>query len=80
VISRLKRVDGHAKGVQKMIEQDRDRIDVMSQLASSRAAFNALCCEMLEVFALSCLPRPDKLGSQEQAFGQSMRAIVRKDR
>lgn len=80
LISRLKRVEGQAKGIQKMIEDGRDCTDVMTQLSSVRAAVNALSGEMLEAFALYCLRHPDEFGSQEQAVEQAVKALVRSSR
>lgn len=77
ITARLKRVEGQAKGIQKMIEEGRDCVDVMNQLSAVKAAVNALSGEMLETFALYCLHHPDEFTSPEKAIEQAVRALVR---
>lgn len=80
LIARLKRVEGQAKGIQKMIEEGRDCVDVMNQLSAVKAAVNGLGGEMLEAFALYCLRHPEDFSSPEQAVEQAVRALVRSGR
>ena len=77
MIARLKRIEGQAKGIQKMIDEGRDCVEVMNQVAAVRAAVTALSGEMLEAFALRCLRHPEEFPSPEQAFEQAVRALVR---
>ena len=79
-VARLKRVEGQAKGIQKMIEDGRDCVDVMHQLTAIKAALNALSGEMLESFALHCLRHPDQFPSADAAVEQAVRALVRNGR
>jgi len=77
MIARLKRIEGQAKGIQKMIEDDRDCVEVMNQVAAVRAAVTALSGEMVETFALHCLQHPEEFASPHQAVEQAVRALVR---
>lgn len=45
---RLRRIEGQVRGVAGMIEDDRDCIDVVTQITSIRAALDALALELLE--------------------------------
>lgn len=78
--ARLKRIEGQAKGIQKMIDEGRDCVEVMNQVAAVRAAVTALSGEMLEAFALRCLRHPEDFPSPEQAIEQAVRALVRSGR
>lgn len=80
MIARLKRVEGQAKGIQKMIDEGRDCVEVMNQVAAVKAAVNALAGEMLEAFALHCLRHPMEFASPELAIEQAVRALVRSGR
>ena len=73
-------VEGQAKGIQRMIEDGRDCVDVMNQLAAVKAAVSALSGELLESFALHCLRHPEQFSSPEQAVEQAVRALVRSGR
>lgn len=80
LIDRLKRVEGQAKGIQRMVEEGRDCIDVMNQLAAVKAAVNALSGELLEAFALHCLQHPEDFASPKEAVEQAVKALVRSGR
>jgi DNA-binding FrmR family transcriptional regulator len=75
--ARLKRIEGQAKGIQKMIDDDRDCVQVMDQIASIKAAINGLSAEMLGAFALHCLNNPGQFPSPERAIEQAVQALVR---
>jgi CsoR family transcriptional regulator, copper-sensing transcriptional repressor len=80
MIDRLKKIEGQAKGIQRMIEEGRECIDVMNQIAAVKAATNALSGEMLEAFALRCLQHPEEFPSPQNAVEQAVRALVRAGR
>jgi DNA-binding FrmR family transcriptional regulator len=80
MIDRLKRIEGQAKGIQRMIDEGRDCVDVMTQVAAVKAAVNALSGEMLECFALRCLQHPEEFPSPQEAVEQAVRALVRAGR
>ncbi len=80
MIDRLKRIEGQAKGIQRMIDEGRDCVDVMNQIAAVKAAVNALSGEVLESFALRCLQHPEEFPSPQQAVEQAVRALVRAGR
>ena len=46
-IVRLKRIEGQARGIARMIDEGRDCLDVLTQIAAMRAATDALATELL---------------------------------
>ena len=78
--ARLRRIEGQARGIQKMLDDDRDCSEVMNQIASMKAAITSLSGEMLEAFALHCLRNPDQFESPERAVEQAVQALVRGSR
>ena len=80
LLARLIRIEGQAKGIRRMVEDGRDCLDVLNQIAAVKAAVNALSGEMLETFSLYCLRHPEAFSSPEQAIEQAVRAIVRSGR
>jgi DNA-binding FrmR family transcriptional regulator len=80
MIGRLKKIEGQAKGIQRMIEEGRECVDVLQQVASVKAAVNGLSAELLEAFALRCLRHPEEFPSPEAAVEQAVRALVRSGR
>lgn len=80
LIARLKRIEGQAKGIQKMIEEGRDCVAVLDQLASIKAGTNVLGTEALEAFALYCFRHPEDFSSPDVAVAEAVRALVRAGR
>jgi DNA-binding FrmR family transcriptional regulator len=80
MLARLKRIEGQAKGIQKMIEEGRDCVSVIDQVASIKAAVTALSGEMLEAYAVHCLRNAAQFESPEQTIEDAVRVIVRAGR
>jgi DNA-binding FrmR family transcriptional regulator len=80
IVARLKRIEGQAKGVQAMVHDGRECLDILNQIAAIKAAANALSAEVLEAFALRCLRHPEEFPTAEQAVEQAVRALVRAGR
>ena len=53
--NRLKRIAGQVAGVQKMVEDDRYCIDVLTQLAAVRSALDSLGLELLTDHVEHCV-------------------------
>jgi len=54
MLSRLKRIEGQARGVQRMVEQRRDCAEIIHQLASIRAATQSASVFLLRHYAKEC--------------------------
>jgi DNA-binding FrmR family transcriptional regulator len=77
ILARLKRIEGQAKGVQRMVEEGRDCVEVLTQLAAMKAATTSLSAQLLEDFAIYCLRHPSEFASPEDAVRQVVRVMVR---
>jgi len=54
-IARLNRIEGQIRGIQKMIKQKRDCVDVLTQLASASAALKRVEENILSRHLKSCV-------------------------
>ena len=52
---RLSRIEGHVRGIKKMLADERDCDDVLIQLAGVRAALNQVAILLLEGHLESCV-------------------------
>ncbi|HEX8525157.1 MAG TPA: metal-sensitive transcriptional regulator [Tepidisphaeraceae bacterium] len=52
---RLKRIAGQVAGLQKMVEEDRYCVDILTQLAAVRSALDALGVELLTDHMQHCV-------------------------
>ncbi|HEU5433352.1 MAG TPA: metal-sensitive transcriptional regulator [Thermomicrobiales bacterium] len=80
LIDRLRKVEGQTKGIQRMIDDGRECLDVINQLAAVKAAINAISGELLEAYALRCLRHPEDFSTPERAVEQAVKALVRAGR
>lgn len=75
--ARLKRIEGQARGIQRMLDDDRDCQEVLQQISAMKAATNGLSAQALETFALHCLRHPEEFSSPNAAIEQAVRAVIR---
>jgi CsoR family transcriptional regulator, copper-sensing transcriptional repressor len=53
--TRLRRVEGQVRGVQKMVDEDRYCIDVLTQIAAIQAALDKVALGLLDGHAHTCV-------------------------
>ena len=52
---RLRRIEGQVRGVQKMVEEDRYCIDVLTQIAAVKTALEGVATKVLEDHVTHCV-------------------------
>ena len=57
---RLRRVEGQVRGIQNMIDEDRECRDIVTQIAAASKALEQVGFRMLAAGLTSCLADPDK--------------------
>ncbi len=77
VIDRLSRIEGHIRGVKKMIEDDRDCPDLLHQIAAIKAAINKVGVLILEDHIESCMVDAVREGSVED-YVEELKAAIEK--
>jgi CsoR family transcriptional regulator, copper-sensing transcriptional repressor len=80
LIDRLKRIEGQARGIQKMIEEGRECDAVINQVSAMKSATHALSGKLLEGYVTYCLAHPDELGSAEKTISTMVDTVVRASR
>ena len=55
MISRLRRIEGQLRGVQSMVEENRDCHEIMQKMAAIRSAVQSASQAMLEEYSEDCL-------------------------
>ncbi len=58
LINRLKRIEGQTRGIQKMIENERDCEAILTQLAAVRSAVESVGALVLNNYMYFCFNRP----------------------
>jgi len=70
-LHRLKSIEGHIRGIQKMVEDDKYCIDVIRQIQAVQAGLNKVTAMILEEHLHSCLitaVRGDDLTDRERVL------------
>jgi len=55
VLTRLRRVEGQVRGLERMVEEERYCIDVVTQVTAVQAALDKVALELLEDHAHHCV-------------------------
>ncbi|GMA64218.1 metal-sensitive transcriptional regulator [Alicyclobacillus fastidiosus] len=55
LLSRLKRIEGQVRGIQKMIEDDRYCVDILVQIAAIKSAIHQVGLSLLESHTKGCV-------------------------
>jgi DNA-binding FrmR family transcriptional regulator len=75
LIKRLQRIEGQARGVRRMVEEDRDCQDILTQLAAIRGAAHQVSVMVVQEYALQCLNDPDEYGSRDEAIAKLVHTL-----
>jgi CsoR family transcriptional regulator, copper-sensing transcriptional repressor len=73
---RLKRIEGQVRGVQKMVEEERDCSDILQQMTAIRSAMHQASLLLARSYAARCLMEPTR-GDMDAMLDQLM-ATLRK--
>jgi DNA-binding FrmR family transcriptional regulator len=72
ILNRMKKIEGQAKGIQKMIEEDKCCGDIMIQISAIRSAINKVGGLIIDRYIKECLRESIK----EQDSDRSIEAII----
>lgn len=74
---RLRRIEGQVRGVQRMLDEDRDCQDVLQQMSAIRSALHHASLVFARSYALQCMDQlePDLTG--EQLVDQLMMVLTK---
>jgi CsoR family transcriptional regulator, copper-sensing transcriptional repressor len=76
VLKRLRRIEGQVRGVERMVEEDRYCIDVVTQVTAIQAALDKVALELLSDHASHCVVGA-AAGDQAERTEELMGAIRR---
>ena len=63
LLKRLKRIEGQIRGIQRMIQNDRDCESIITQLAAIRSAIEGVGALLLNNYMKLCFTKGDQGGS-----------------
>ncbi len=73
---RLRRLEGQVRGVQKMLDEDRDCQEVVQQLAAIRSAAHQISLLLVRSYAAECLMDGSR-GTAQQAINELVDVLTK---
>lgn len=70
---RLQRLEGQVRGVNRMLDEDRDCQDILTQLAAIRGAAHNISLLLVENYALHCV---QDAGSDQTSTNEAISRLV----
>jgi CsoR family transcriptional regulator, copper-sensing transcriptional repressor len=77
VQARLSRIEGQVRGVQKMVDEDRYCIDVLTQVAAVKAALDAVALLLLQDHTEHCVVEAIQAGDGSKKVRELNEAVER---
>ena len=67
LIKRLHRIEGQVRGIERMVEEERYCIDILTQIAATTTALESLALRLLDDHVSHCVARALASGDAEEA-------------
>jgi DNA-binding FrmR family transcriptional regulator len=77
MLTRLRRIEGQARGVQRMLAEERDCMEILTQLASLRSAAYSASVTLTQHYAAQCVQDAADRGSQDDAMRNLVSILLR---
>jgi DNA-binding FrmR family transcriptional regulator len=74
---RLRRIEGQVRGIEKMVEEDRYCIDILTQIGAIQAALDKVALGLLDEHARHCVIGGAAEGTPEELTDELMAAVGR---
>jgi DNA-binding FrmR family transcriptional regulator len=75
MVTRLKKIEGQVRGVQKMVEEERYCVDILVQIAAIRSAINKVGLAVLESHTKGCVTRAIHEDHGDEAIDELMEVM-----
>lgn len=77
LLKRLNRIEGQARGIAKMVEDDRYCVDILTQIAAVQSALDALAMQLLASHTNGCVRSAIRSGDGDAAVDELMSVVKR---
>jgi DNA-binding FrmR family transcriptional regulator len=74
---RLRRIEGQVRGIERMVDEDRYCIDVLTQISAVQAALDKVALGLLDGHARHCIVGEHGDGTPEELTDELMAAVAR---
>lgn len=77
ILSRLRRIEGQVKGIQRMIEEEAQCEEILNQVSAVRSAMSQVGLQMVKCYTKECVMRARDTDTFEEALVDSVSMITR---
>lgn len=77
LVLRLRRIEGQVRGLQRMVEDDKYCIDILTQVSSVTSALKAVGVGLLDGHVRHCVTESIERGDGDEKVEELMAAVVR---
>jgi DNA-binding FrmR family transcriptional regulator len=77
LLNRLRRIEGQVRGIERMVEEDRYCIDVITQISAIQAALDKVALGLLDDHAAHCVLGGGAAAPPEELKDELMAAVGR---
>jgi len=77
LVSRLRRIEGQVRGIERMVDEDRYCIDVVTQISAIQAALDKVALGLLDGHARHCVVGGAADGDPDELTNELMAAVGR---
>lgn len=79
ILNRLKRTEGQIRGIQKMIDEEKECIDIITQLSAVRSSIDRVMGMIVAENLKNCLEHPEhSADEQAKKMEQAINMIIKK--
>ncbi|WP_026411781.1 metal-sensitive transcriptional regulator [Actinomadura oligospora] len=75
--TRLRRIEGQVRGIERMVEDDRYCIDILTQISAIQAALDKVALGLLDGHVRHCVAEGSHEGKSEEMSTELMAAVGR---
>ncbi|GAC1633979.1 MAG: copper-sensing transcriptional repressor CsoR [Ktedonobacteraceae bacterium] len=75
ILTRLRRLEGQTRGIQRMVDEDKYCVDIMTQIAGVQSALEQVSLLLMENHLLHCVTEAIKEGKGEEKITEIMDVI-----
>jgi CsoR family transcriptional regulator, copper-sensing transcriptional repressor len=77
LLTRLRRIEGQTRGLQRMVEEDKYCVDIMTQIASVQAALEQVSLLLMENHMRHCVTEAIQEGKGDEKISEVMTVLKR---
>jgi len=77
LLNRLKRIEGQTRGIQRMVQEDKYCVDIMTQISSIQSALEQVSLTLMEDHMRHCVTEAIQQGNGDEKIDEVLNVLKR---